>query len=144
MSDKRKNPAYRYKGEIPATDSPDRPVPGKKDTRRWCKGKVGREHVPGPLTLANGVAHLDAPCVRDAERAVHNLAPYADPSASPEYRRLGARYSIWLGGRCWHQVRCVNCAKVLTDFASILDCPDVPQHSKDQIRALMFAIENSR
>ncbi|MDE2105257.1 MAG: hypothetical protein KGL39_48980 [Patescibacteria group bacterium] len=25
---------------------PDRqPTPGKKDTKNWCKGKVGREHV---------------------------------------------------------------------------------------------------
>jgi hypothetical protein len=27
----------------PATDE-HRPVSGKKDTKRWCRGKVGREH----------------------------------------------------------------------------------------------------
>ena len=30
------------------TKVPDdpRPTPGKKDTKRWCGGKVGREHKP--------------------------------------------------------------------------------------------------
>ena len=38
MSDKAARKQY------PASDE-HRPVAGKKDTKRWCRGKVGAEHV---------------------------------------------------------------------------------------------------
>jgi hypothetical protein len=31
--------------EEPLLDAPSKKSPGKKDTKRWCKGKVGVEHV---------------------------------------------------------------------------------------------------
>lgn len=40
-----------------------RPVSGKKDTRRWCKGIVGREHKPECMNyakLAGRVTSLSA------------------------------------------------------------------------------------
>lgn len=35
----------RKPSKAPPASDEHRPVSGKKDTKRWCKGKVGREHV---------------------------------------------------------------------------------------------------
>lgn len=49
MKDRKKEEICRKdnrRTSLPEEDiSPTKPLGGKKDTRRWCKGKRGREHV---------------------------------------------------------------------------------------------------
>lgn len=73
-------------------------LPGKKNTREWCKGKVGRHHE---------VEMRRAPHVSD-DTGCHRW-PYGDEDSK-----------IWL---CYHQIYCVNCGKVLTHALGD-DCPD--------------------
>lgn len=150
MSDKRKNPAYRYKGEIP-NPLPDNPTPSlsattkRKDTKRWCRGHQGRPHVPAAEhTLISYVTYRrDFPCADRAARLIADYSRLADPKTS-ERERASIRRSAWrLNGSCWHQLRCVNCGKVLTDSISILDCPDVNDRAKDTIRTLIQLLNDN-
>jgi hypothetical protein len=72
----------------------------KKDTRAWCKGKVGRPHQPVVQTYP----HDSIPC-REA------------PSW---YAR---RYGNWW---CRHQLVCEVCGKVLEFVLTSRECPDRP------------------
>lgn len=54
----------------PAPETP-KPSPGKKDTRRWCKGKVGVEHdwsAPMLYAEARSVTPQEA-AMNDRERS---------------------------------------------------------------------------
>ncbi len=44
MSERKQGAAKRRDARATKTDAPARPVAAKKNTKRWCKGKVGREH----------------------------------------------------------------------------------------------------
>lgn len=70
----------------------------KKDTRRWCKGKRGREHTPTTQLVSerNG------------------------------WRRGACGISLWISAGQWwcrHEEICTTCGKVLRWTLGI-DCPD--------------------
>jgi hypothetical protein len=78
----------------------------KKNTKKWCKGKVGREHVPHIIKSNYGVT--DKCC---------NYAPWSVRHKNGETTPL-KKYL------CWHQRSCQNCGKVLEWFLSEEECPD--------------------
>jgi len=45
MSDHKKTAAKRRDARHTKSSDKHQPVAGKKDTKRWCRGKVGVEHV---------------------------------------------------------------------------------------------------
>ena len=90
----------RRDGAIP--DVP-KPSPGKKDTKRWCKGKVGREHTP-EITLR------------------HNLKCYPMPEWAKGLRFYRSKLSWW----CHHERICTTCGKVLDWSIEPDECPDLP------------------
>lgn len=72
----------------------DRPFKKKKNTKKWCKGKVGREHKP----------------------VVEMNNKYGRRQCGPS-RWIGA--NRWL---CFHHVVCKNCKKELRFVPKV--CPD--------------------
>lgn len=88
--------------ETQATDARPRPQRGRKDTRRWCRGKVGVEHVVETRVNKHATYRV--------ERGV------GTPSC---YR------AEWWPSRWWcnHEVACVNCGKILVVSLED-DCPD--------------------
>lgn len=101
-------------------------MPGKKDTRRWCRGRVGRDHVP----------------VIQLEKGTASLRRYAlDPV------RARCRWTMWfVGGRaitgqlhwsCGHQLLCATCKKVLEPCIRPEECPEFvpgPKGPVDEIK----------
>ncbi len=77
-----------------------RKSPGKKDTYRWCRGKVGVEHQIEVVREKSGYHPT-------------NCGP------APEWaiRLWGRRW------RCWHQYRCSACGKIMGDLDPAR-CPD--------------------
>jgi hypothetical protein len=77
----------------------------KKDTKKWCRGKVGREHVPH-ITKGNygGTSNC-----KDAPWFIKNKSGELKPFD---------RYI------CWHQRSCQNCGKVLEWYLPKEQCPD--------------------
>jgi hypothetical protein len=73
-------------------------LPGKKNTREWCRGKVGRYH--------------------DVE--VRRQPHVSDDTACHRWPFGNSSYQIWL---CYHQIYCVNCGKILNHSLGD-DCPD--------------------
>lgn len=67
---------------------------GRKNTRKWCKGKVGREHQP-VVTLDKNMLSLRGRLGKPLCRL-------------PEE---GEKHPLWL--YCSHQVTCEVCEKVL-------------------------------
>lgn len=80
-------------------------LPGKKNTKEWCRGKVGRHHEVE--------VRLDPQIVSMNERAGRATTCHRWAYGSNEYR-------IWL---CYHQIICVNCGKILNHSLGD-DCPD--------------------
>lgn len=80
-------------------------LPGKKNTREWCRGKVGRHHAVE--------IRLNPQIVSMNERASRETTCH-------RWQYGNERYRIWL---CYHQIICVNCGKILT-HALGADCPD--------------------
>lgn len=82
-----------------ATESDEwRPQPHHKDTVHWCKGHVGRTHVP-TIVRASG--------------------PYrAECGMKQSYKEPG--HDVW---HCSHVVKCEGCGKVLEALPTD-DCPD--------------------
>ncbi len=78
--------------------------PGKKDTKKWCKGKVGVSHVP----------HL----------VLHTFYGYSCRwfkfyvGSDPKQRRQ------W---NCMHRIECETCNKVLNAFLNPSECPNYPK-----------------
>lgn len=77
----------------------------KKNTKKWCKGKVGREHVLhitrsnyGSLTVCGYVGWG----IRHKNGETTPLKKYI----------------------CWHQRSCQNCGKVIESFLSEEECPE--------------------
>lgn len=79
-------------------------VPKKrKDTKRWCRGREGREHV--------------------LEVRWSNWAQWARSLGRTCYQE--AEGTHWRAGKwtCYHEVGCARCGKVLRSTASMYDCP---------------------
>lgn len=75
-------------------DDPGKPAAARKDTKRWCRGKVGREHQP-MLQRARNYGRLT---------------------------ECGAGYhGRWV---CYHETVCSVCSKVLKHWGTADECPD--------------------
>lgn len=87
-----------------AREHRERPQRRKKNTRRWCKGKVGREHVPQ--------IEFD-----------HRYRTKCGPPPAWA-RRIIWTHDWW----CHHIEVCVNCRKHLRDGWQLKneECPDYP------------------
>lgn len=86
--------------EVRATEPRQRPQRSRKNTRRWCKGKVGVEHV-----------------------VETRLNKYAD--APWRHGKPACYRAEWYACRWWcnHERYCTTCGKILV--ASLdADCPD--------------------
>jgi hypothetical protein len=73
-----------------------RPQRARKDTRHWCKGKVGREHTP--------------------ELVVHHAYTSI---------LMRCHDSTWMPTRwmCRHALRCTTCGKYTKTWLSREECP---------------------
>lgn len=80
-----------------------RRAPAKKNTKRWCRGKVGVEHTPE--VVLNRWGYRPERCC-----------------AAPDWMTQLWR-SPW---RCFHQRRCTTCGKILDYFLDWKDCPELP------------------
>lgn len=98
--------------EVPVEDT-QRPVAPRKNTKRWCKGKVGREH-------------------KRALRASQKLSrTYTCGWSSSIWRnafRQNGGNSFW---DCYHEEYCTACGKIMRDPWQLGDteCPD---YTEDQ------------
>lgn len=91
--------ADRHKHDPEASwNLPHKPK-SKKDTRRWCKGKVGREHTPA-IERSHGERY---------------------PNGRPCQRIEG--YTWALG--CHHHEVCTTCGKILRWTIPYEECPDL-------------------
>lgn len=73
-------------------------LPGKKNTKEWCRGKVGRYH------------EVEVGWRKDVKSdAICHWFPFGNPDRG-----------IWI---CYHQIICVNCGKILSHALGD-DCPD--------------------
>lgn len=79
-----------------------RSVPARKNTKRWCRGKVGTEHQPA-VTMGQSWGRV---CGKDQSWSV----------------RRRALVNVW---RCYHEMRCSQCGKVVD--RSVERCPDRPK-----------------
>lgn len=107
--------------EKPLSDE-HRPTPGKKNTKRWCKGKVGREHQPA-LRIASPYTRVyQCGWVKDSWRmAIHKRFGPGD----------GGPY--W---ECDHEQYCQACGKILLSmWSNKIDCPD---YTEDKSRHHSF------
>ena len=90
--------------KAPAESDEWKPTPGKKDTRKWCKGHPGREHKPTVVMGKWAVGYKSFTC-------------------KP---RTGADRFWWPmdkhGWMCFHEVVCEVCKKRLADTPD--RCPE--------------------
>ena len=103
-----------------ADPEPPKRAPGRKDTRRWCQGKVGVEHTP-EVALKGGLRRT---C-----------------GWRPRWRLDARRFRAdW---ECWHEERCANCGKVSRYLGSLgaADCPDFPGDDQQRQAAVAEAIQ---
>jgi hypothetical protein len=88
---------------------PDEPKHrSKKNTKKWCKGKIGLEHDP-----------------EIKPSSMYNYWKTSDPE------RPACRKPTWVGWHrewmCWHVRACRRCGKILDPFLSKEECPDFPK-----------------
>lgn len=78
-----------------------RPQRAKKDTRKWCRGKVGLKHRP---------------------EVVINHTAISQQCQWVEYKvwQTGEVVRRW---QCRHSIRCSGCSKYLHYFMRAEDCP---------------------
>lgn len=76
-------------GDLRAVQPEEKRVPGRKDTRRWCRGKAGRQHTPEIVIPEN----------TDTIAGRRGCAP------GPAWSQNG-----WW---CLHVERCTACGKIL-------------------------------
>jgi hypothetical protein len=89
---------------------PAKKAPGRKDTRAWCRGKVGVEHVP-VIAVDHTIPALKG-------------GPRCEWKASWDWKAQA--YATWW--YCPHHEVCGKCGKVLRERRDILsrECPDYP------------------
>jgi len=102
--------AQRTEAVAEGVREPARKAPARKDTRSWCRGKVGTEHIP--------VIVID------------HTAPHFTPGPQCEWKaswdwRTNAYFVYWA---CPHHEICGQCQKVLRDRFNVLahECPFYP------------------
>lgn len=96
------------------TETVKRP-PGRKDTRQWCRGKVGREHQPQIGLSTDGWSRHDCEWVSRYDwRGIRR--------GEPEDSVQSVRWA------CGHCERCSACGRVLRPLGELLteECPAYP------------------
>lgn len=82
----------------------------KKNTRKWCKGKVGKEHVP--------IVSIDTKMLTYVRECHWREYSWTVFKREPEKR--------W---QCHHHTTCQNCGKVLESWYLTKDkCPDYKEY----------------
>jgi hypothetical protein len=118
------NPSRSEIARRAAADDPQPPKrpPARKDTRSWCKGKVGREHIP--------VLELEPP-------ALTNWAC----GWRADWRVRAREYGI--GWACYHREVCQRCRKVLREPRELAraECPAYPGDPAQKAAAEAEAVE---
>lgn len=93
-------------------DDTVRPVPARKNTKRWCKGKVGREHKPAlRVTQWLSRAYTCGWVVNSWRAAL----------------RGGGSKPFW---ECYHEEYCTVCGKIVQHWLS--DKKTCPDYTEDQ------------
>ena len=95
------------------------PHRSRKNRRRWCGGKVGREHQPVIRISKWGLYRLQ----RDPDKPVCHWQEKRRWETTPEGRRwVGTGEWRW---RCDHEDGCDRCGKVLDSLFGVgKRCPD--------------------
>lgn len=104
--------------EVAKRDAPPPPdvAPhrSRKNTRRWCRGKVSIEHIIGEPTRKTWVYAVYGQ--RDNRGACHWVYWGKKPH--------------WI---CHHEVRCTRCGKIMKRYLVKNECPDyIQQPSVDR------------
>ncbi len=97
---------FRHSGDGPeeTAGKPKR----KKDTKRWCRGKEGVEHIP----------------------EIKKRQGYGGFRSCKMLNVSSERYpSIW---SCNHELVCANCGKII-EWTLGDDCPDKPSHDSSVV-----------
>ncbi len=120
VSAKKKKKYWAYYTEKPQ----DRPIPdtikrspGKKDTKTWCRGKVGQPHYT-EIVRDKNLAYLNKGCHLDDAQYWERLM------ALPYYRKRAAKGHFWRRWRCYHVEECINCKKVIRHSINADECPE--------------------
>lgn len=121
VSQKKKRKYWAFEQDKPKNTplpdpSPAKRAPGKKDTKHWCRGKVGVPHEP-EVTLDHNYGLVCRP---------HRYYNWRLTSVPREQRF----YWAW---SCRHRITCKNCGKVLEYNIPVKTCPD---YNTGQIIAL--------
>lgn len=98
-----------------AAAEPDRRTPGRKDRRRWCRGKPGAEHVP-ELTVVSSFTPRGQP------GSCYWAPRYYARRGSPPLSEQPVSWS------CVHRETCAACGKVLRERCDLKteECPLYP------------------
>lgn len=101
-----------------AADDPEPPkrAPARKDTRHYCKGKPGVEHVPHLVRHPLFWRRDDPGCRWQASWTT----------------RDGGYAACWA---CDHREECERCGKVLRDHIPAAECPAYPGIPEDRAAA---------
>jgi hypothetical protein len=92
-----------------------RQVHKRKNTKQWCKGKVGVEHVTE--TVLN-----------------HNRSPSSVCGWVELMRWYAGERGHWRWHyHCRHAIQCVNCGKYLKDFLGYEEFPDAAANPKPEV-----------
>ena len=84
----------------------ERPQRSKKNTRKWCKGKVGREHTTELVYRSHYGYYLDK----------------YGCGIKKKFVRWGGSDRVWEDTwYCLHEVKCTKCGKVLEHAPRV--CP---------------------
>ena len=81
--------------------------PGRKDKRKWCRGKVGVEHV------------VEVVFERHMRDLMVRMGVF--PTCSYSWFRRAGGSPTW---RCYHVTICSECGKVLKHYMTSDECPD--------------------
>lgn len=118
MSNKTWDPSGDYRPKDEPVPEEVRPQRGRKDTRKWCKGKVGVEHQPETVRspFYNGPIFADKDCHWTSYKVYKRGVPQDFP---PKWA-------------CYHRIQCSVCFKVLKDWLPTDLCPTYQrEHSGD-------------
>lgn len=110
MSSRKRLTKYHGQSDVqvrPADNLPRPTVakrpPAKKNTKLWCKGKVGREHSP--------------------KIQMSRYAGARSCMVPSGWRLQMYPRSRWL---CFHEIVCTGCDKIINHFLDPDQCPDRP------------------
>ena len=121
------SPPGRSAERSSAAAEPAKRAPARKDTRRWCKGKPGREHVPRIVRLRTGYV----------SRSCEWVPRYDWRAIRAGDDNFPVRWA------CGHFESCANCGKILRDLGGIpvAECESYPGSDAQRAAAEREAAE---